>query len=59
MPKRSRSRSRSPVKSKSIYCLKCKKKTGSTNSVMKKDKRGHNRVACKCAVCGTKKSMYV
>jgi len=60
MPKRSRSRSRSPVKSASkIYCLACRKKTANQNAVNTHDKRGKPRIACKCLVCGTKKFKYV
>jgi NAD-dependent SIR2 family protein deacetylase len=42
-----------------VYCVKCGKKTDSTNCVIKMSKNHRKRMACKCADCGTKKSMFV
>lgn len=41
-----------------IYCLKCHEKTASGNVKLTKGDKT-NRVSCICAVCGSKKSLFV
>ena len=41
------------------YCLKCKKDTESVDSRRLKAKNGRTTLSPKCAVCGSKKSIFV
>ena len=41
------------------YCLKCKKNTENTNSVVSKTNNGKTMILSKCAVCGTKKATFI
>ena len=47
-----------PPKSVRMYCVKCKKKTGTKDVVKAKSKNNRNRLKGKCAICGTKKNMF-
>lgn len=50
----------SVVGAKSIHCLKCKKKTKSLQmAIMRNPATKRRRVKAVCAVCSTKKSMFV
>ena len=45
------------------YCLKCKKKnkknTESINPLISKSKNGGTMILSKCAICGSKKSIFI
>ena len=41
------------------YCLKCKKDTESVDSRRLKAKNGRTTLSPKCAVCGSKKAIFV
>jgi RNase P subunit RPR2 len=42
-----------------IYCLKCKKKTDTTNYKKTKTKNNRNIIKGTCKICGTKKSLFI
>jgi len=42
-----------------IYCVKCKKKTETTNEHETTTKNGKRMLAGNCAVCGTKKGQFI
>ena len=42
-----------------MYCLKCKKNTGTTNQREKKMKNGRNMLVGKCSVCNTNKAKFI
>ena len=43
----------------SVYCVKCKTKTDSTNGQIVTNKRGGKMLQCTCSSCGCKKCMMV
>ena len=43
----------------SSYCLKCRKNTENTNSVVSKTSNGKTMILSKCSICGSKKSRFI
>ena len=41
------------------YCLKCKRNTKNIDSKILKTKNGRSMLSSKCAVCGSKKSIFM
>ena len=42
-----------------LYCLKCKKNTESKNPVVARRKDGRMMLLSKCAMCDSKKSIFI
>ena len=42
-----------------LFCLKCKKTTGSKNATVVRTKNGKIMLLSKCAVCNSKKSKFL
>lgn len=42
-----------------IYCVKCKKKTGSSNTNVVQTKNNRYRLTGQCTSCGTMKSQFI
>ena len=42
-----------------IYCLSCKKKTGTDNEKVVETENGRKMIKGKCDECGTKKSKFI
>jgi hypothetical protein len=43
----------------SLYCVKCRKKTGDVNPRLVKSKNGRAMLKAQCSVCGTQKNQFV
>ena len=42
-----------------LYCLKCRKNTGSINPKVLKTTNGRTMILSKCAICNSKKSKFI